>query len=252
VKRFFNSFKSIKNWPEFWKFYYNKSSNYKVGPPFEVEFRGGLLALVPPILTSAFDEIFLREVYKFKFKNFTRNPVILDIGANVGYFSMYILSKYPLAKLIAFEPVPSNLSLLEYHKMINKLSFKIDTRAVMGTKKNVAISFNKNSKYSVSASVLERDTANFTINVTAMSIPDIFTENNIDHCELLKIDCEGAEYNILFNCPPEYLKKISNMVIEVHNWIPETEGSISKLTGYLKDQNFQVLNRKNEIIWCYR
>lgn len=253
MKRFFNSFKKIKNWRKFWNFYYSAKKSPKDLSSFNAILRSGLNAEIPPVLISAFDDVFLKEVYKSNFSTLKKEPVILDIGANVGYFSLYIYSKFPSAKVIAFEPIPSNFQLLERHKNKNNLYSLInDNRAVLGEGNFIDINYNDNLDYTVGASILERNTTTTSIKVPVITIPEIFHEYEMDHCDLLKIDCEGAEYNILFNCPTSYLNKISNMVVEVHHWVPESEGTIEGLIFFLKERNFRVKNNNNEILWCWK
>lgn len=250
MKRYINSIIKIKNWSKFWIFYYSSKKNYQA-EPFIAKLRSGLSAKIPPDLISAFDEIFLREVYKSDIKNLKENPIIIDIGANAGYFSLYIYSKFPLAKVISFEPIPSNFFLLEQQKNYNNLKkLFLDNRAVMGISNIVDIHYNNNIKTSVGASIINRSNSNTLLKVRAISIPQIFEEYQLDHCDLLKIDCEGAEYDILQNCPSVYLKKINRMVIEVHGWVPESLGTIQGLIKFLQKNNFKVKNNQNEILWC--
>ena len=44
----------------------------------------------------------------------------------------------------------------------------------------------------------------------------IFDDNNIEECNFLKLDCEGAEYNIIDSLPNDYFTKIKKMIIEYH------------------------------------
>jgi FkbM family methyltransferase len=242
----------MDNWFGFWKHYYALKKDPTIGD-FSAIFRNGMTAIVPKALMSAFDEVFLREVYNNNITSFSENLLIIDIGANVGYFTLYILDKQPNAHIVAYEPLPSNILLLEQHKAINKINnLIIDKRAVHGTAKDITINYNDSIDYSVGASILNRDKATGSITIPAVSIPDIFIENKITTCDLLKVDCEGAEYNIIFNCPDEYFEKINNIVIEVHDWVPKEEGTPAQLIKFLEEKNYTVNFIKNEILWCHR
>lgn len=252
MKRYINSIKNLAAWMSFWKEYYEAKGS-DPGNSFLAKLRSGLNVEVPHVLISAFDEVFLRDVYKGGTKDLSYAPVVLDIGANVGYFSLYMFSKYPQAKILAFEPLPVNYKLLEKHKEINSLTnLTIDKRAVHGTEKNIRINFNKDIEYSVGASVINRSSANTALHVQAVSIPDIFDDYNLLICDLLKIDCEGAEYNILFNCPDEFYHKIKNIVIEAHDWAPESEGTINTLAAFLQSKKYAVSLKRNGMLWCHK
>jgi len=252
VKRYINSFKNLDNWFGFWKHYYTLKRDKGIGD-FIGKFRNGMTLQVPKDLMSAFDEVFLREVYSNNIQMSSENPIIIDIGANVGYFSLFILSQHPKARVIAFEPLKANILLLEKHKAINNLdNLNICEQAVHGTEKSITINYNDSIDYSVGASILNRAKGNESITIPALSIPDIFKENNITNIDLLKIDCEGAEYNIIFNCPDECFKKIENIVIEVHDWVPEEQGTPASLIAFLEAKNYSVNFIKNEILWCHK
>jgi hypothetical protein len=53
--------------------------------------------------------------------------------------------------------------------------------------------------------------------VDCISLDEIIIQNNINEVELLKIDCEGAEYDILYNSISLKNKIIKSMVGEFHN-----------------------------------
>ena len=55
-----------------------------------------------------------------------------------------------------------------------------------------------------------------SIEVESISLKNIFDSNNIDKCDLLKIDCEGSEYEIIDSLPSNYFDKIDKMIIEYH------------------------------------
>lgn len=61
-------------------------------------------------LTTLF-EIFVNNDYSFESKSGGEFNV-LDIGANVGYFSTFISKKYPSAKVFSFEPFPNTFQRL--------------------------------------------------------------------------------------------------------------------------------------------
>ena len=63
-------------------------------------------------------------------------------------------------------------------------------------------------------SVISKSTK--TVSVQSISLQNIFDENHITSCKLLKLDCEGAEYEIIDSLPAEYFQRIKNIIIEYH------------------------------------
>ena len=55
-----------------------------------------------------------------------------------------------------------------------------------------------------------------SIKIDSTSLQNFFDENKIDHCDFIKLDCEGAEYEIIRNLPVEYFQRINKFVIEYH------------------------------------
>ena len=83
-------------------------------------------------------------------------------------------------------------------------------------------------------------------------IQNIFEENNISHCNFLKLDCEGAEYEILCNLPTKYFKKIDKIVMECH-FVDKKPELIDRLKQILAKQGFQVVAKaiSNELVLLY-
>ena len=86
---------------------------------------------------------------------------------------------------------------------------------------NLAVWSKSNEKIFISDSE-ETRTGEHTINkekgfeVETISLEDIFLKNNIQRCDLLKIDVEGAEYAILFSAPDIIFEKIESISMEYH------------------------------------
>ena len=57
----------------------------------------------------------------------------------------------------------------------------------------------------------------YRIEVSCTTIQKIFDDNRLEVCDFLKMDCEGAEYEIFYNCPPEYLKRIRHLDLSLQS-----------------------------------
>ena len=53
-------------------------------------------------------------------------------------------------------------------------------------------------------------------NVTCVTLPQVLEEHAIERVRLLKLDCEGSEYEILRACAAETLDRIDYIVLEIH------------------------------------
>jgi hypothetical protein len=77
--------------------------------------------------------------------------------------------------------------------------------------------------------------------VTCTTLDAIFRDNAITHCHCLKIDCEGAEYELLYGASAETLAKIDMIILEYHG----VAGHDSKtLKQFLREHGFSVTDSK--------
>jgi len=160
-------------------------------------------------------EIFIEEIYK---QTIPPNAVILDCGANIGLSVIYLKKICPTATIIAFEPDPDNFKLLQKNiashglqnvELKNEAIWKEDTmlsfeaRGTMGSK----IVFDK-----------EADRSKLT---KAVRLKD-YLNRKID---FLKIDIEGAEYEVLRDIS-DNLSFVKNLFVEYHGMF----GQVSELS----------------------
>lgn len=139
----------------------------------------------------------------------------IDIGGHIGAFSAWILKLYPDAKVVAVEPEHSNFSLL-----LKNATGCVDI-------------IHGHVNYDYANAVLEVNPINSGCHrmvarelVTpgqsvidaghACTIESIMREQGWDTLDLLKLDCEGAEVDILSNCSEDVLRNTRRIVGEFH------------------------------------
>ena len=251
--RYLNLIKSISNWQ---LHFLNKLGLYK-NDPFLFKTRNGIKIEVPKRLYHEFKEIFMENAYSVGLrKNVGNKPIIIDIGANVGFFTMFAVSKYPGCTIYAFEPIHFNYEgLLKNKKMNNQEDIHIFNKAVCGYSGKITMNFEETESYTTSASIIKNITDNHmqSIEVPCLTLCDIFTQNQLTRCDLLKMDCEGAEYDILYNTPKEIFYKIDQMAIEVHAGENKNE-NLPALKDFLLKFDFKLfqLNDNPHMLWAYR
>jgi len=178
-----------------------------------------------PSTLGCISEIVNRDEYLLsKFKN-EENQTFIDIGTNCGVATIILAKQNPNSIIYAFEPDPSIFKILEKNIYANNLTnVKLYNKAV-AEKNTKTISLFCHPHYSggnTTCSSVESSKSFFgknlkSVEVECISLDDIILNNNIDKIKLLKIDCEGAEYEILYGS--EFLKNniVENMVGEFHN-----------------------------------
>jgi FkbM family methyltransferase len=156
---------------------------------------------------------------------------VVDIGAHIGLFS--IRAAAISRRVISCEPWPDNFDLL----IRNTSSFPniAPRRQALWSRRGTATLHLSGNPAAPSllpglADCRER------IPVECLTLEDLFREHAIDRCDILKLDCEGAEYEILFGAPRELLRRIDRICMEYHRAPggPETwtgEGLLSFLAS---------------------
>lgn len=199
------------------------------------------------IRQNVFDARIVREVFikKQYILNFIlpENPVIIDIGGYIGDFSLYA-SKYLRAKrVIVCEPVLENFELLNLNISDNNFNNIIKPiKKAVGKNDNLKIYIHKLGDNEIHASshlnkedAEERLADNITLN-------ELIQENQIENVDLLKIDCEGNEYEILLSTDSKLFNKIDNIVFEYHK-IDNYKQKLRKVLKKLKNMNYEITRR---------
>jgi len=157
--------------------------------------------------------------YEYDICRVEKGDICVDIGANIGLFSMYG-SLLGASKIYAIEPCSFTFDHLIRNKSINEkydnviIPFKCAITADTGKRDMFVYGVGScmNSLVDVGLKLSHEKES-----VNAVNINDFVYSNKIDHINFLKIDAEGSEYEIIDTIDSEFLSKhIDKMVIEFH------------------------------------
>ena len=164
--------------------------------------------------------------------------VVLDIGAGLGDFAICVASRHPHSTVYAYEPFPESFTMLENNLNLNQVqNVKIFPHAVSG--QVGFIDLHIVSKEAVQQSTaFGLDGSQSSIQVQSTTLDHILDEIQSGKCDYLKMDCEGAEYNILFSASDSALQRIKHICLEYHDGV--TEFSHQELVQFLERKGFQV------------
>lgn len=188
----------------------NLSTHFK---SFDVERKyGPLIIRRGDSDIRVFKQIFLDEVYHFFPEGFAPQ-VIVDAGANVGYSPVWFASKFHSAKIYAIEPVPSNFRILEKNTERNPGIIPIQA-GLWFEKGKLKIHDPKIGSWGFETQAANSEDAEAVEGITILGLMERYGLSKID---LLKIDIEGAEFE-LFKCnSSEWLPVVNMIMIEVHD-----------------------------------
>jgi FkbM family methyltransferase len=143
------------------------------------------------------------------------HETFIDLGAHMGSFSLFAASRNPGRRVYAFEPDPRNFELLlkniEENGFSSVVPFQIAAAGVSGTLP-LSVGPDHHSQHNS----LARYDGMSTIDVKTLSLADIFALCKVKKCDFLKMDIEGAEYDVIFNAPRNVLSKVEHLFIECH------------------------------------
>ena len=207
--------------------------------PLPVHFR------VSAALYQVFKELFMADVYEIDalVNTLPADPVVIDIGANAGFFDIQLLSKVDRATIYAYEPMPANVETLRHTLQQNprlQQSVRLFQMAVTGQpldRLDLFAEAEENDQVVASRFVGFNENNTQTITVPCVTLTDIIWTHDLRSVDLLKMDCEGSEYDIIYHTAPELLRRISRMVIEVHD-MDKGRNNIGAFDAYVRSLGY--------------
>ena len=181
-----------------------------------------------------------------------KGETVVDIGGHIGSFALYAASRVgPSGKVFVYEPAPDNNAQLRHNvAQSGFLNVRAYAAAVAGSKGDRRFFYNNANTAMhglypyTSGGVMVYQKSNHAFTVPALTLADIFFQNNIARCHFLKIDCEGAEYEILYNTPKNIFEKIDRIAMEYHlppfYGLNDREHNPEQLAAFLRNTGFAV------------
>jgi FkbM family methyltransferase len=188
-------------------------------PVEDLRLRSGSTLSAPPSadLWNHFNDIWLRGCYT------SAHPLphggdVIDIGANVGIFSL--LASPAADRVIAFEPLPQAFHRLQRNVASTTGNVICVQQAVAGQRGKALLRPSPSLTAGRLAPYPGPDRAVGPVHeVDTVTLTDIFDRWSVDVCAFLKMDCEGAEFDIFATTPSPVFQRIRRLSLEVHEEI---------------------------------
>ena len=158
-----------------------------------------------------FRQIFKENEYKIMFDD---PKIIIDAGANIGFFAVLMKNKYPHAKVICIEPDPENFEILK--KNISQYDHIYAENYGLWDKDTKLKVFDKHN-LGYWGIIVEEDLTNGTI--PAITINSLMKKYGFGYVDILKIDIEASEKQLFSNNFKSWLPLVNNIIIELHDGI---------------------------------
>jgi FkbM family methyltransferase len=188
-----------------------------------------------------FGEIFVRGEYHFVADR--ADPVVLDLGANVGFAALYVKYLYPDAVVHAFEPDPDTVAMLRRNVARNGLRGVHVHAAAVSDAAGTAEFYVDSRPGELTMGLLPqrlagRDSLVRTVPVIRLAdfLADFPAGTRID---LLKMDIEGYETEVFASLDrPGSLDRVNALVIEYHHLIPDRPARLGWFLSLLERHGF--------------
>jgi FkbM family methyltransferase len=187
------------------------------------------------------------QLNSFKIKD---GDIVIDLGANIGVFTLNAALNNPNGIIYCFEPMEDNYQALTNNVNSNKkISTCIKMFEVAITNYNGTIDFNIN-KDSAFHSIVNTNSSTIinTVSVKCQTFSSFLNKEQIDKVDFLKVDIEGSEYDMIYSLTDSDFNKIRKIVFEVH---PLEDGrNMNTLSNYLQTKNFEPIDCGNNMLYA--
>lgn len=228
-------------------------------------------------LQHFYDDIFEREVYVKNGITLPDDACVLDVGANIGLFTIFIQERWPDAMVYSFEPAPPLFELLQKNVARYGSSVRCFNFGLSNQEGRASFTFYPNSSGMSSfyadreeeketlISIFENEAQKGSPEVTNLmshmedylamrleaqayecqisTLSKVLRENGIERVDLLKIDAQKSEWDILQGLAEEDWHKVRQMVLEIHDF----EDRLARTVEILTRRGYAVATEQDEL-----
>ena len=223
--------------------------NYKNKQPVEKFFNlpfGNLLVRLNEDVGGNIYSENIHEIAETNFlqKNVEKNWCCIDIGANIGYFSLLLANKAVNGKVIAIEPIEKNVEIISKTLLKNAVdNVHIEAAAIDSVDGNREFSVLEDSAYSGFISTGRKELKE-TVTVRTISPDSLVQKYSLSKIDLIKIDVEGSEMpifksfkDVIMQMKPKYILSECNET-NMKNYGFKAEELLVLLDSYGYEPNF--------------
>lgn len=178
-------------------------------------------------------------------ENISLGDTVIDLGANIGEFSLIAAKKVgPSGRIIAVEPLAETLISLKKNMDLNGFQNYSILECAVGNKLGKMSLYKKSESATMGLLDPVKGEENMveTNQIDVKTIDSIITKEKIKKVGMLKIDVEGYEYEVLLGCQNSFKqKKIEKIICEIHlDYLREKGINKNKIYSYLQENGFSI------------
>lgn len=237
LHRYRSIIRETANWPDYMAF---KLGLHR-GGDFTFRLRDGSIYTVEKRMMGPFRECFFDDQYlrHIDATGLPTNPVVIDIGANVGFAALYFLHRFPKATVHSFEPMPYMQGLLHKRRAEHpETDWHIHDFGVWKEDGTLELFTSHVDDFTAVSGIVRLEKTGHRVEVKVRRLDGFLEEHGMKRVDLLKLDCEGAEYGILFSLPDEVYEGILNIALETHE---TEEWKTLDMVRHLRSKGYEVV-----------
>ena len=222
----------------------------------KVDFKNGYTFKIRDFSTfkSSFKEIFVHEDYRLPYSKKTK--IIVDVGANIGLFSIYSVIRQPQARIYALEADPLNFSILKENIESNSLKDRIQAFNFAVSSKIGETVFYQSEISGWSSLFKTRGSQDGKpVYIDTINISTFCKNHGIKKIDFLKVDIEGAEYDVFLGDRDIFNVSIREIIVEVDRNPRDEKYKFNDLVNYMKNfyYNVKIIGAGDySLVHCYR
>ncbi|MFT4600942.1 MAG: FkbM family methyltransferase [Arenicella sp.] len=191
---------------------------------------------------SVVKEVWLKEIYNQHGISVQEGDTVLDIGGHIGVFNVYAAQKSKTGKVYSFEPFSENFERLKMHAEINKLdNVSLINKGVSSITGKQTLNLSPDNNTGGHSLHLKTETDK-KVEIDTITLSDFYADAGITKVDFLKLDCEGAEFDIVKG-NLEKIKEIERIILECH---PYGDNTVDQMIELLSSNGFDVKSEKDE------
>lgn len=238
------------------KFGYHLSKIAPMNSNISIYLKNGLKFIVRArtMDRSVLKEVWIKEIYDKHNVRVEKGDTVIDIGGHIGIFSVYAAHLSQTGKVFAFEPFIENYKRLENHKIINqKENLQVYNKGVANIEGTQTLYLSPDDNTGGHSLHLKTN-SEYKIEIQTVNIIAFCEKEKIEIIDFLKLDCEGAEFEIV-KSSEAILKKVKKIIMECH---PFGENTCDEMVSIIERNEFHVVREKNsdssgiEMLYCWK
>ena len=173
-----------------------------------------------------------------------RDVRLVDVGSNIGSFVIWLNSKVGVREAFCFEPEPDSFQLLTFNLAKNRCtSAKTFNCGLGGAERSVQITLKRDSPGGTSIYSEQKSQQSSGATIRVRAFQDWLKEADGDF-DLLKLDCEGSEWEIISRTDAKEMSRFRACVAEVHG-DPELNRPPDEFRRLMEARGFRTVRWDN-------